>query len=263
MSQGIVEPGEGQGNVEQETQGQETGTSLNPAWNDLMSVIPSQLHSQVTPHLQQWDKNYQDGIGKVHSEYEPYKPFLDNQIEPQQLAYGLQLLDAIENRPQEIYEALAQHLGLNQEDLENGSELEQGQEPNSVDIFGDPRMQQLQDMVTTMANHLVQQGQQTTEQQEDAALEQEFNDAKEKYGEFDEAWVMSHMLSGNYDSIDEAVQAYHEFVKGILANANRPGPKVLSNGGQTANPPVASADMSGKDRRNLVVQMLQNAQNQS
>lgn len=262
---------EGQGTETQGVQGQQPdnsgeGTNINPAWNDLLGVVPSQLHSQVIPHLQQWDKNYQDGMGKVHSEYEPFKayqPFVDNQIDPEQLAYGLQILDAVQNRPQEVLEALQSVYGQQQE-LEDpqGSDLEQGQEP-SVDIFSDPRMQQIQDMVTTMAQHLVQQNNSQSEAQADQELEQEFAQAKEQHGDFDENWVMAQILAGQYESVGEAAQAYQNFVKDVIANHNRPGPKVLSAGGQVPNQPVKPGDMSDKDRRATVMQMLQNAANQS
>src|SRR6266496_4647872 len=97
-----------EGTVAPETGGSD---SINPAWNDLLEVVPSQLHSLVTPYLQKWDKNYQEGINKVHSQYEPYKSYIDNEIQPGQIDYALQLMQAIESRPAEVIKALQEWSG--------------------------------------------------------------------------------------------------------------------------------------------------------
>lgn len=264
---------EGQGLEQQQdnSQGQQPentgdGTGINPAWNDLLETLPSSLHSQVTPHLQQWDKNYQEGIGKVHSQYEPYKPYLENNVPPEQLNYGLQLLDILENQPEQLYEALAEQFGNQQqqeEEYSQGLEEQQGQE-SQIDFTQHPQWQQLEEMVNLIARNEVQRTEEQQNQQQDAELEQEFNSAKEKHGDFDENWVMVQLLSGNYNSVDEAAAGYKEFVNGLLAEQNRPtGPKVLGPGGSAANSQVNPAELGDKDRRNLVAQMLANAHQQN
>lgn len=248
------------------SQGQnDSGTGINPAWNDLLGVIPSQLHSQITPHLQQWDKNYQEGIGKVHSQYEPWKPFIDNGISPDQVQYGLQLLNAMETRPQDIYAAMQQYFGEQnpEDDGEQDLELEQGQESTPIDITQHPQFQQLADMVNAMAELTVQQNTQQLEQQADSELEQEFKAAHEQYGDFDEKWVMVQLLANDELTLDGAVQQYQQFVKDLLTNANKPGPRVLGTGGNVPNQGADPSQLDDKGRRSLVAQMLDEARQQA
>lgn len=278
MSQAANEP-IGQGTGQDNSQGQQLdssqqesvqGTGLNPAWNDLMAVIPSQLHSQVTPHLQKWDQNYQEGIGKVHSEYEPWKPFQEQGIPPEQVQYGLQLLDEIQNNPQEVFNALKEYLGVEdgtqqqqQTQEPQVQQQEQGQQSTPIDIASTPEFQQMAQMVQAMAELTVQQNSQQLEAQADQELEAEFTAAKEEFGEFDEKWVMVQMLADDNLSLKDAVGQYQEFVKGILTNANRPGPRILGGGGNTPNTPVDPSKLDDKGRRNLVAEMLAaNAQQQ-
>lgn len=268
------QPIEGQGTGQEFSQGQEgvvdqqqqpEGTGLNPAWSDLMAVVPSQLHSLVTPHLQKWDTNYQEGISKVHSEYESWKPFKEAGIAPEQVQYGLQLLDAIENRPDEIFEALKNYLQVeddqqlepNQQTLEQ----EQGQQP-SIDLASMPEFQQMAEMVRTMAELTVQQTTEQEQAQADQELEQEFTQAREKYGDFDEKWVITQVLANDNLTIDQAAQQYQEFVKGILQNANRPGPKVLGGGGGNPSLSTNPSQLDDKGRRNMIAEMLSAAKQQ-
>lgn len=255
-----------QGQEAVESNQQQEGTGINPAWNDLLEALPSSLHSLVTPHLQKWDKNYQEGIGKVHSEYEPWKPFQESGIAPEQVSYGLQLLEAIESRPEEIYNALRDYLQIEdapqgQEEAGQALEQEQGQQP-SIDIASLPEFQQMAQMVQAMAELTVQQNTQQTEAQADQELEQEFQAAREKYGDFDEKCVMVQMLANDNLTIDQAAGQYQEFVKGILTNANRPGPRILSGGGSNPSTPINPSQLDDKGRRNMVAQMLANAKSQ-
>lgn len=255
--------GQDTGSQVEDTQGQEQqGTGINPAWNELLDSIPSQLHSIVTPHLQKWDQNYQAGIGKVHSQYESYKPFVDQGITADQINYGLQLLDAFESRPQDIYAAMQQAFGEQQaEEVDPTQNFdEQGQESTPIDISQHPAFQELTGMVNTMAQLLVQQSTQESEAQADSELEQEFAAAKQEIGDFDEKWVLVQMMANEDLTVKDAAQQYQQFVKGLLTENNRPGPRVLSPGGSTPNPGVTPNQLDDKGRRSLVAQMLAEAQ---
>ncbi len=255
---------EGQGTTEEVTQEpvveetQETG--INPAWNDLLEALPSQLQPLVTPHLQQWDKNYQEGVQKVHSEYEAYKTFKDQEIPTEQLMYGLQLLDAMENRPQEIFKAM-QEFFKDQEGAAPVAEVkpgEQGQEVTpEIDIKSHPEFQQLTQIVNALAEQTVQQQKAEQDAQADAELEAEIKAATEKHGEFDVDWVISKVMASNFKiTLDQAAEQYREFEKGILAKANKPGPKILSAGGNSPNQSVDPSQLDDKGRVAFVADLL-------
>lgn len=247
----------GQGSTDGNVQGQE-GTNINPAWNDLLGVIPQELHSQVTPHLQTWDKNYQEGIGKVHSQYESWKPYIDYGIQPDQVNYALQLLDAVENRPDEVLKALQEFYSPGEE-----QQQEQGLSSEPIDaLTNNPEFSRMSEMVNTMAQLLVQQNVAQQNAQVEEQLEQEYAAAREKHGDFDESWVANQLLANPEMSVDEAANAYKEFVQGILAQNNRPGPRVMGAGGSSPNPGVKPSELDAKGRREFIANMLAQAQSQ-
>jgi hypothetical protein len=241
------------------SQGQDSGTGINPAWNDLLGIIPSELHEQVQPHLQKWDQNYNSGLQKVHSQYEGYQPFVDNGVEPTQISYALQLLDMVESNPQQVMDAMQQYL-LQEQGGDPGQQNpfeQQGQsnEQQQFDLAGNPQFNELQAMVTQMAQLLVQENQEKTQQQEDAELEQTLTQLREEKGDFDEQWVFSRALANPDADLGEIVDAYHQFVQQVRQSGNAPGPKVLGSGSslpQGVNP----SQMDDKGRRSLVMQML-------
>ncbi len=248
----------------QENQG--GGSGLNPAWNDLMQVIPSQLHSQVTPHLSQWDRNYQDGINKVHSQYEGYKPFIENEIPPEQINYALQIAMALDQNPDQFFRALGEAQGVDlsfldeQGQNDNQGEGGQGGEGEAPDFVNHPEFQKIQQMVDLMAQTLVQQNQSAQDAQEDELLNADLDAAHEEFGDFDEEWVLTKVFNainrGEDMTIQQAAQEYQNFTQGILQNARKPGPKVLGAGGQVPNQQFDPKNASDSDRRAMIANML-------
>ena len=253
------------------TQPTDTGTpSVNPAWNDALGVIPSQLHSQVIPHFQKWDQNFNSQIQKVHSQYEPYKPFIDSGYTPEDLSFGVSLVQALSNNPQQLAQALNEWI-----DAEYGESEQQGQyestpqfDPNNpdFDITQHPAFQQQDQALKAMAQILLDQRQQEQQAEADQALEQEINGLKEKYkdrGDFDLEFVMGVAMNDPDMDLDKAVQRYYETQDRMLGNVRRPGPPVLGPGGAIPNGSVDPRKLDDKDRRALVAQMLQQAQQNS
>src|SRR5215510_13309568 len=104
MTEGVPE---GQGVSEGGIQDQDSGTgAINPAWNEMLGGIPSEYHSQVIPHLQKWDKGVNDRFQQVHSQYEGYRPFIENQVSPEDINFSMGLLNAINNDPIAVQQAL-------------------------------------------------------------------------------------------------------------------------------------------------------------
>lgn len=244
-----------------ETQDQESGTGINPAWSELLQSVPAGLHSQITPHLSKWDQNYQRDIQEVHSRYEPYKPFIENDINPEQINYALGILSAIEERPQEVLQALRAYIGEEEETGQQGFEdINNGESP---EWLNHPEYQRMSEMVNTMAQLLVQQRQAETDLQFDRELDSELTAAQQKLGDFDEEWVLTKLYNNPEMSVEQAVQAFKEFEQGILSRNQKPGPPVLGSGGSVPNPDFNPAKLDGKDRRATVAQILAQAAQQN
>lgn len=250
----------------------DTGTpsSTNPAWDELLGVVPSQLHSQITPHLQKWDQNYQQSIQKVHSQYEPWNPILQSGATPQDVDFALGLMNAISTNPQEVLAALQEWVegenGENEQQGQNGSnpqspELGQDQ----FDISSHPKVQQMEQALQTVAQILLDQRSQEQQAQEDQELETELSDLQEKFkdrGGFDEDYVLGIALNDPEVTLEQAVEKYFQVVDRVLQNSRKPGPPILGSGGASPNSGVDTSKLGSSDTKALVAQMLQQAAGQ-
>lgn len=252
-----IEGGEVQGEV---SPAGETAPGPNPAWNDVLSVLPEQFHSVVTPHFQQWDQAAQKRIEQANqsvSQFEPFKPFLENGISPEDLEQGLQLMYQINQDPKAVYEALGQAYNLTPAQVEAVIEGE-GEEEEEPQNFQDPRYDQLQQGLDLVAQTLLQQEQQKISAQADAELDAELNSLREKFGTFDERYVLS--LVANGATMEEAATAYQSLTQNILQQNPRPfAPSVMGNSGGGTGLPSQAIDprtLGDKERRALVAQML-------
>lgn len=236
------------------------GNGGNPAWSEMLGVIPEDLHEQVTPLLQKWDQGVQQRFSDVHSKYDPYKELVDSEIDPQQLKMGLGLLQAIEQDPKQVYEALAQQFNLGGAPAD-----EQGNTDNVSSEYGDlppavvARLKSLEQGYETVASKLNQEDELKRQAVEDARLEQTMAALRTKHGEFHEGFVLSQMLQGQ--APDDAVAQWNNVREQIMVEARRPqAPKILGSGSvipgeQAVN--VKKLDSAGT--KSLVASMLEAA----
>lgn len=261
--------GTDQGQPVEQPQGQQQSdtVNINPAWNDVLGLIPQTLHSQITPKFQEWDKNYQNSIQKVHSQYEPWKPFIDGGIDPENVNFSLGLMNAISENPQEVVNAI--QTWMKEEGVDPGQQSEQqGQfdqtpqyDPN--DITSHPKFVEMEEALQTMAQIMLQQRETEQSAQQDQELEDELGRLKQEHGDFDENYVIS--ICANSDgeiSLEDAIQMDQERTQSILSGRRQPGPPVLGSGGAFPNSTPDPRKLGSTDTRNLVAQMLQQAKGQ-
>jgi hypothetical protein len=243
----------------------ENAPGPNPAWNDVLSVLPEQFHEAVTPHFQKWDQSAQQRIEAVNqqlSQFEGYKPFVENGISPQDVEQALQLAYMLNTEPQTVYQALIDTHGF-------GNQVEsEEEEDEESENFQDPRFEEfqsqqarLQEGLDIVAQTILQQQQQKLEAEAEAEIDAELNSLKEQYPGISDKFVMALMVEG-FDA--EAIgQHWQEVSQGILQQNPRPfAPSVMGTNGGGAGLPSQAIDpktLDGKGTRNLVVQMLQAA----
>lgn len=228
----------------------------NPAWNDVLSVIPAEYHEKITPHFQQWDQSAQQRIEQVNSrvkDFEPYQPFVEHGIDPSELENGLRLLYEINNNPQGVWDALGKAYNLAGE---SGGAGASGEDPEPQ--YQDPRFGDLQQGLELVSQIVLNEQQAKVAAQADVELDRELSDLKSKHGDYDERYVLAMMQSGM--SGEQAIQSYQGLRNNLLQNNPRPfAPNVMgSSGGGTGYPSQAidPTKLSPKDTRSLVAQML-------
>lgn len=206
----------------------------NPAWGELLSVVPENLHEQVTPHLQKWDAGVQQRFDGINTKYAPFQEFLDNEVDPEHLKMGLGILSAIQNDPRDFWDTMAQQFDFGA-DASNGSgEAPPSNDPAEEDQNISPafaeKMRKLEQGYEAIAKELLQERESKAQAKQDETLEKQLKDLKDKHGEFDEGYVLTALHLGAKP--EDAIKQWNTLVDKIVADHNRPkAPKILGDGG--------------------------------
>lgn len=254
-----------------EVQGNTETPGPNPAWNDVLSVIPEQFHSAITPHFQKWDQAANARIESVNQQYADYKPFVDHSIGRDQLEQGLRLMQMINDNPQQVYEALAQSLGVQQQpsNESNPNDSATGNE-NQQQYELPPDYATLKQGVEKMAEMMMQQQREREEAVAEANLDRELKSIREKYGDFNEAHFLPYLSNAVERNLTpmQAAESFFAMRDEIIKGSQQApyAPKILgSNSGNGAGLPSNKIDVSKLSRgetKNLVVEYLKAAQQQ-
>jgi hypothetical protein len=246
----------------------------NPAWNDFLRYVPEDKRPEVVPFFQQRDKDVQERIQKVHSEYEPWKEFVKT-VDPETAQFAVEVLAKMQEDPRSVYDSLGEHFGWT-----NGNGSTEPPEPGqgssgtsqqigdpNFDLEQHPAFQQLAQRNEVLANIMLaqhrSQQEEAAEFEADAELDAEFEEAEKKYGKFDkqaEDFVEMFIIANDV-SVDEAAQAYFKFIEGIGGN-RRPPPRLHggSGGGAVPTPKVNVKNMSDKEAKDMFAQMIMDSQ---
>lgn len=254
-----VEPEPVQGDIPDQNE----APGPNPAWNDVLSILPEQFHSVVTPKFQEWDNAAQSRIETLNSslkEFESYKPFVEHGITPDELEQGVRLMYEIQNNPQGVYEALANAYNFNQQAMANTPVANANDNTDDDDDdppipMDDPRYAQINQQLELVSKIVLNDAQAKQAAAADAALEKELEQLRKDHGDFDEDYVLTKALNGA--SLTDAISAYQSLVQRLTPQPF--APNVLgSSGGGTGLPSNAidPTKLSGKETRNLVAEML-------
>jgi len=239
------------------------GTGYNPAWNNLMEKLPSALHPMITPELKSWDEKFQQQLQQVHSQYEPYKPFLDNQVSPEALQQAYDLFELINTNPQLVYEQMQSFYGFGgQGQEENNTQGQpQGDEPfdfnnPEADITQHPQFKALAENQQALAQFFVQQQEAEKLAAAEKQIDAELATVKEQYPNLDELLIFQTATGGNMTLTQAAQMLNHQYEQ-MLQQSRQPAPRVFSaTGGVPAQQPVDPAKLDAKGTKSLVADIL-------
>lgn len=223
----------------------------HPAHEKLLSELPEAWHQKVLPHLQEQDKYFQQEIEK----YTPYKEFVEAGVSPDILRGGINLAQAIESQPLDVYESLTTYLkqnGLLAEDAkqaardimenESGEEFEDIFEGEQIPAALKRELDELKQMTQQQQEYLYNQQLEAETQKELAALDKGMNELKSKYA-LSEAHeiaiydIMNAAINAGRDiTLEQAAQQLAGMIPGGFQAVNsvrtsEPAPMVIGSAG--------------------------------
>lgn len=225
--------------------------NINPAWQGILDVLPTELHNLVIPQLKAWDQGVQQKFQEIHSQYEEYKgyeDFIKSNIDPEYAKAAVHMADLLQRDPAKLASQINEtyKLGfvpkdevekLTQQSLGNDSGDGQGFFENEDDILKHPVVKQMYDRLQELDSTVKTQQQLEEEEREAKELEEYLNglesECKEKNLPFDRTFVLAYMSQG-IDG-EDALKQYHQV---LAVNANTETPNEPPSGNGEAQPPV-------------------------
>jgi hypothetical protein len=234
---------------------------INPAWNEVLEVLPASLHSLVTPHFQKWDQSAQSRIEEVNTkfkDYESYSPLVEHGITMDQVHQAINLLSEINNNPRSIYDALDETFKYSQAQVDPNAVV-----PEAAGTVPDPNQYQvppeLQEQVNLLSQLVLSEQQAKAAQAEDAKLDRELGAALEKFPDVEmnkvtEDFVLAQMMTKNLTA-EQAVQSFVDFRASVSPQPF--APRILSaSGGGVPTQGIDPKTLSRSDTQSLVAQLL-------
>lgn len=250
----------------------------HPAWEELLSTIPAELHPLITPKLQEWDNGVKKRLEEVNSRYSPYKELIDQNIDPEFITGAVGLATQLQSEPDEIVRQLIETFGLEfvpKEQQVSSTPSEPVEDPFSelgIDISQHPLVRAQQEALEEFKQRFNAMDQQTEAQRQAEEVKNYLDKLEETNGPFDRLYVTALLTQGV--SGEEAVKSYQGMVNQAVASAleknNLPPasqqqqqssvPVVMgTDGGAGSGVPTEPFDFTkakNSDINNLVVQMI-------
>jgi hypothetical protein len=249
------------------TSNEDTTTGGHPAWKEILDQLPDEFHPLITPKLEAWDAGVQTRFQSLQSQYEPFKQFVEQEVDPAFIEQAIGLAAAIEQDPERVYKALAEAYGYGQ-----GAEVTPETLTTDEDDETDPiatRLAEHERMMEEMASTFLADQNAKEQQEFDAALTEYMSALHEAYdptGGFDDNFVLTQLSQGVDGEV--AVKNFQETVKKFAGGntsvqaqdtSGNGAPPVLGAGGGLPSQQVDISKLSDADAQKLVTEMLRTA----
>lgn len=238
----------------------------NPAWEEVLGIIPKEFHSQITPRLQAWDQGVQQkfvSLNNTIKAYDGYKQFVDNRIAPAELDAAYKVFQRMNQQPLDFYNRLGDLLkqqGL----LQQVQQQQAAQEDEEQQQFKDPRIDELLQQQRQFAENFQRQQAELQQQQQLQQFAQQVNSQVDsEFGQLGQAiggqvpdWLRMELIKRATFMTDQQarpvsiLEAFQDWQQ-VQAQARRVSnaPKVVPSGGgfpQQAPDPNALKSIDGR-----------------
>ena len=242
--------------------------SRNPAWDELLDVLPKSLHGMVKPVLDKW----QSGIDSEFEKIAPYRKFADADVNPQIIEASMDLARQVQSNPKAVYDELAQRYGWSaaQQMVEEASDnLEEAEE---MDLFSDSEstseLKALKSELDALKSTITSQQEASEQEALSNQIEQSLQSLGKEAGDFDQEAVVRRamLLADDYPDADIAqlIQAGYEQYSGEvekMRSAIKKAPRVA--GGSANKSPAAPVKTlnTREDRINAIEEIVKRTLN--
>lgn len=233
--------------------------------NPFLANIPAEDKEVVAKYIKQWDANVTRRFQEIHGQYKPYKDLGD--VETLSKAQQLYTYLQDQNNLKGFYERLHGTFGQQQDQQPNGQGLGDTDDPILQAMeqrFShlQSELQQRDQILNAVAQHIIQQNQGQVQQQEDQQLEQYLGALKTEFGDFDEEFVLVKMSAGVNGA--EAVQQWKQKVQQTVNQNSTQLPRqpVLSGAGGSPPQGRKPVDLTSAETKALVASVLEQANTQ-
>ena len=227
-----------------------------------LSKVPVQDRDVVGRYIKEWDagvtKKFQEYSGKLKpyealgpaEEIQRYVNFVKNfQQDPENIFrlmyYGLQEQYGEEFEPELLRILQLEAIPMNEEPQVTPEE----HDPNQV--FQQNVVQELEELRAWREEQV--QAQQSAE--ENAQLDNVLGMMHNKFGAFDDNWILTRLA--DHGNVEQAIKEWHQMIGTYSQGTQRQAPKVMGGQGGVPAEQVNTKDLRGKDRREIVANMLQ------
>jgi hypothetical protein len=241
-----------------------TDTGGHPAWKEILDQLPEEFHPLVTPKLEAWDSGVQTRFQNLQSEYEPYKTFIEQEVDPEYLVQAAQLAAAIEQDPERVYKALQEAYGYGQ----GVADTTEVTDPDDTDDPDDPiaaRLAEHERMLERMAETFMAEQDARAAQEGESVLDEYMAALHEAYPKgFDDTYVLNQIASGvdgekAVESFYSLVESYGGKVETTTTSTAPSAPPILGSGGGTPSERVDPRQLGNADTEKLVAELLRAA----
>jgi hypothetical protein len=223
----------------------------NPAWKGMLDQLPAEFHKVVQPHLEKWDQTYR----AEQEKYAAYRPYVDNGIQPDTINQALQFLQAVNQRPQDVYNWLAQQPGITPQQA--AQIADQVEEIGGEDDPNDARLKAIEAQNAQIQQIIQREAEKVEEEQFYSRIDKDFKALQAHYG-FNEAagrrileFANNRFQQTNRLDMQAAYNDYQSFVAEVRSQprANDFAPNVLPTGGGVPPAPATNFATMDSDER--------------
>jgi hypothetical protein len=249
--------GSGEGTGDAGYTGGEGGA--NPSWQEILDAVPQEYHEKVTPVLQKWDQGVQQRFETVQSEIKPWKNIIQNGYDPESTQFALNLVHQLNEDPKMVYEAIGKHYNLSPQEVKQALGSGQGQgEPqgqeDDINARYQAELEGLKEQQRLVAQLILNERQEKVQAAEDQKLADELDGLRQKYGNYNEQFVLSQMQYSN-KSAEDAVKAYFQWREQELG-PHMPKPLLMAGGGSLPSQNVDPRKLNDKQTKDHVIGIL-------